>query len=112
MAFVEDVSRDDVEQGGVSVAVEVDGEPRRVAVYVVDGEPRGFADVCPHAGAPLSEGGVRDGVLRCPRHGAAFDVESGEPTDQPSNPASRPLELYDVGFVDGGVELTPQADSG
>lgn len=104
MAFVEDVSREDLEDG-VAVDVEIDGEFRRVALFQVDGEPRGFGDVCPHAGASLSGGGVGDGVLRCPRHGAAFDVDSGEPLDVPANPAAEPVELYDVEFVDGGVEV-------
>lgn len=104
MTFVEGVAREDVE-GGVAVDVEVDGELRRVALLLVDGEPRCYGDVCPHAGASLSGGGVRADVLRCPRHGAAFDVDSGEPLDQPSNPASEPVDVYDVEFVDGGVEV-------
>lgn len=110
MTFVDGVSREDVE-GGVAVEVEMDGEIRRVAIFLVDGEPRGFADVCPHAAASLSEGGVREGALRCPRHGAAFDVDSGRPLDSPANPASEPVTLYDVELVEDGVEVTRGEDS-
>src|ERR671910_3177130 len=39
-------------------------------------------DECTHQGGPLGEGDlVDDGVLRCPWHGARFDVRTGEVLD-------------------------------
>ena len=41
---------------------------------------RAYRNLCPHAGAPVCEGTVRDGprpVLRCPWHDWDFDLASG-----------------------------------
>lgn len=48
-------------------------------VEVVDetGRVHRFAPWCPHAGAALDDGWVADGALVCPRHGWAFDLETG-----------------------------------
>lgn len=46
----------------------------------MDGREFPWRDVCPHMGAPLSEGryDAKRGVLVCPWHGYEFDAESGE----------------------------------
>lgn len=49
-----------------------------VAVFQVDGAVHIVADVCPHAGARLSDGDLDRSVLTCPRHGSQFDVSTGE----------------------------------
>jgi len=33
-------------------------------------------DVCSHDGQPLTEGPVQDCAIRCPRHGARFDLRT------------------------------------
>lgn len=38
---------------------------------------RAFADRCPHADWPLSEGELKDGVLQCIGHGWQFDINTG-----------------------------------
>ena len=61
-------------------------------------------DVCPHLGAALSEGRVRDGRLVCPWHGLSFGAE---PCD-----GYRPLATFDDGRLawvrldDAGEALT------
>lgn len=50
-----------------------------------DGHARAFRDLCPHRGAKLSMGGVRDGKLMCPYHGFLYDG-SGRCTYIPSQP--------------------------
>jgi nitrite reductase/ring-hydroxylating ferredoxin subunit len=42
-----------------------------------DGTTVAFDRFCPHEGADLSRGHVRDGVLYCPWHNLAFDLETG-----------------------------------
>ena len=39
--------------------------------YVLDG-------VCTHRGGDLSRGRIEGGTVRCPRHGAVFDLRNGE----------------------------------
>lgn len=50
---------------------------RRLALYRLNGEYFATSDVCPHQGAPLSEGCVVDGYIECPLHFALFDIRTG-----------------------------------
>lgn len=63
---------------GVEVVVVLDGA--RLAVV---------RDVCPHMGAPLSEGTycAKDATLRCPWHGYVFSVATGEFVSNPIDPS-------------------------
>jgi len=100
--FVEATPFEDVRDGGVCVTLEIDGSLRRVALFHdEDGdEVHALDDTCTHAGASLSEGGVRDGTVRCPRHGAPFDLRTGEALGYP---ASEDLRTYETKVEDGVV---------
>jgi nitrite reductase/ring-hydroxylating ferredoxin subunit len=75
MAFVKVANLSDVPTGEF-ISVEVDGEP--VALYNVDGNIYATRDECTHDGETLS-GGTMDGLcVVCPRHGAKFDITTGE----------------------------------
>lgn len=50
-------------------------------------------DVCTHDGAPLDQGRLEGCTIVCPRHGATFDVRSGEAL---TLPAIMPLRTYTV----------------
>jgi len=41
-------------------------------------------DLCSHDGAELSDGDLVDGEIQCARHGARFDLESGNATRMPA----------------------------
>lgn len=57
--------------------VKVDG---RDMLLVKSGEwVRLFRNRCPHDGSPMHKGRVDSGVIRCPKHGICFSLESGEP---------------------------------
>jgi 3-phenylpropionate/trans-cinnamate dioxygenase ferredoxin subunit len=73
-----------------------------VAVANIDGEFCAFADICTHDGGPLVEGDLEGQVVTCPRHGARFDVCTG---DVLSLPAVVPLPTYEVRTVDGEVQV-------
>jgi 3-phenylpropionate/trans-cinnamate dioxygenase ferredoxin component len=36
------------------------------------------ADLCTHDNGPLGEGELIDGQIECPRHGARFDIKTGQ----------------------------------
>lgn len=57
-------------------------------------------DVCTHDGGPLGEGKLLGYEIECPRHGAHFDVRTGEAL---TLPATRPVNAYRVRVEDGQV---------
>ena len=66
------------------------------------GSLHAVADLCPHALQPLEGGRLRGATLRCPRHGACFDLTNG----QPVNPVTdRSLTLFAVRVHDGRIEV-------
>jgi 3-phenylpropionate/trans-cinnamate dioxygenase ferredoxin subunit len=75
-------------------------EDRPVALCNVDGEFHAFEDVCTHAFAYLSEGGMEGDRIKCPLHGARFDVRTGKPK---SLPAVKPVPKHEVKVEDGYV---------
>lgn len=46
----------------------------------VDGQTYSYLDYCPHKGRVITSEGflIVDGRIRCPFHGAEFDIKSGE----------------------------------
>ncbi len=76
---------------GEKKIVEVDGT--LVVVINLDGEYYAIEDVCTHDGGPLGEGRLEGDQIICPRHGARFDVRSG---DALTLPAFEPVPTYEV----------------
>jgi len=52
---------------------------RRVALFNIAGKLHAMDDVCPHAGASLAAGPLRDTCIMCPLHAIKFDVTTGQP---------------------------------
>jgi 3-phenylpropionate/trans-cinnamate dioxygenase ferredoxin subunit len=75
-----------------------------VGVYNVGGELRALEDRCSHDDGPLCEGDwdPEEGVVVCPRHGANFDIRTGEPL---TLPAFEPVETYPVRVEAGLIEV-------
>jgi 3-phenylpropionate/trans-cinnamate dioxygenase ferredoxin subunit len=70
---------------------------RRIALFNAGGEFYAIDDVCTHDGGPLAEGDLEGYQIICPRHGARFDIRSGEVL---SFPAVVPIPAYRV-LVEG-----------
>jgi len=49
-----------------------------LAIFNVDGQLSCIEDLCTHDGGNLVEGDLIGRVVTCPRHGAKFDVITGE----------------------------------
>ena len=89
------------------------GEARRVVIddqalllCLVDGAPRAVSDVCPHNGAQLSDGLIRDGCVTCPSHLWRFSLVDGT---RQGTPEVR-IRVYDVRVADDGwieVDVPP-----
>jgi 3-phenylpropionate/trans-cinnamate dioxygenase ferredoxin subunit len=89
--------------------VRVDVAGRRVALFRIGSTVRAIADRCSHAEASLAEGEVVDGTVECPRHGAGFDLETGDPT---CLPATEPVSVFPAEIVDGDVYLILGPEAG
>lgn len=72
----------------------------RVALYNSGGTFYAIGDACTHAGGILSSGEFGGEYVQCARHGAEFEVKTG---DALTPPARGPVPRYDVKVEDGGV---------
>lgn len=90
MAYVKAARVSDVPPGRVKF-FEVGDED--VALCNLDGEIHAIANVCTHDGGPLAEGYLLGDEIECPRHGARFNVRTGEVK---TLPAIIPIPTYRV----------------
>ncbi|MFN3705678.1 MAG: Rieske (2Fe-2S) protein [Thermoflexales bacterium] len=75
---------------GTITAVYIDETP--VALTRVGERVFAFGNVCTHDDGPLHEGHIEDNCAVCPRHGARFDLITGQPTF----PAVARIPIYEV----------------
>lgn len=92
LAAVDEVAPGEIQQYKV--------EDRFVALCNVNGEFHAFEDICTHQFSHLSEGEFTGSEVKCPLHGAKFDVTSGAAK---SLPAVKPVPIHEVKVEDGYV---------
>ena len=82
----------------------VAGASLYVGVYNCNGKLYALEDRCSHDDGPLCEGEWDEDMCRviCPRHGSAFDLETGTPL---SLPAYEPVATFPVTVEDGVVQV-------
>jgi 3-phenylpropionate/trans-cinnamate dioxygenase ferredoxin subunit len=78
-------------QPGMTTTVAVDGQ--EVMLCNVDGVIYAIEDICTHDGGALDQGFLEGCEIECPRHGARFDVRTGEAVRLP---AVMPVRSYTV----------------
>ncbi len=61
-------------------------------------------DVCTHDGQPLTDGPIDGTAITCPRHGARFDICTGQVLCMP---ATEPITTFLVEVRDGAVFAKP-----
>lgn len=92
MAFIELIKLHQLHEG-LRQMVRVSG--RECILIHEQGQTRLIVNACPHAGAPLTQGSINNGVIRCARHGMTFDLLSGKPLSQG---CERSLEFIPLSF--------------
>ena len=98
--FVPVVREDEVPAGEVKV---VHARDKSLALgHCDDGTWGAIDNVCTHDGGVLGEGELEDCLVECPRHGARFDLSTGEVR---ALPAVFPVNAYPVRVVNGVVEV-------
>jgi 3-phenylpropionate/trans-cinnamate dioxygenase ferredoxin subunit len=86
---------------GERLFVEVDDQT--IVIFNIAGKLFAIEDVCSHDNGPLGDGEVEDEVeIVCPRHGARFDLRTGEAI---TYPAVTDIPAYPVRVVDGIIEV-------
>ena len=96
------VATTDELQPGDRKAVFVDDEP--VLLVRIDDDYFCVADVCTHDGQPLGDGPIADRQITCTRHGARFDLTTG---DALCMPATESVAVYSVRMDDGQIQVKP-----
>ena len=99
MAFAKVCKLADVPAGTVMV---YEVEDREIAVCNVGGDLYAIDNVCTHDEGSLDQGELLDYEVECPRHGARFDVRSGEVTEAP---AVMPVDTFPVRVQGDDVEV-------
>jgi 3-phenylpropionate/trans-cinnamate dioxygenase ferredoxin subunit len=59
-------------------------EDRFVVVFHTDRQFYALDDCCTHDGGPLGEGCLEGFQIACPRHGARFDIRTGQALTMPA----------------------------
>jgi len=75
MEFVRVASTTEVPIGKMK---KVNVRGKDVLIVNVNGAHCALNNACPHSGGSLAEGTLNGSVITCPRHGAQFDVKTGE----------------------------------
>ncbi|MGA3036478.1 MAG: non-heme iron oxygenase ferredoxin subunit [Vulcanimicrobiaceae bacterium] len=96
--MAEPVARKSEIADGSTKRVDVNGQS--VLLCNVAGEIFAIEDVCTHDGGPLDEGELMGDRIMCPRHGAFFDVKTG---DALTLPAIVPVQTYKVRTADDNI---------
>ena len=73
-----------------------------IAIFNIDGKYYAIEDMCTHDGETLAGGEIEGCEIICPRHGARFDITTGEVL---SEPAYEDLETFPVRVEDGMVQV-------
>ena len=78
----------------------VDGE--EILIVNVEGKYYAMRNKCTHRGGDLSKGSLSGKVVKCPRHGAKFDVTTGEVA---AGPAKKSEQTYEAKVEGNNIML-------
>lgn len=85
---------------GERLFVEID--EKKIVIFNVGGNIFAIGDVCSHDSGPLGDGEVEGMDVICPRHGARFDIKTGQAL---LLPAVEDIPAYPVRIKDGMIEI-------
>ncbi|MBN1856796.1 MAG: Rieske 2Fe-2S domain-containing protein [Dehalococcoidia bacterium] len=89
MALVTVAKKKEISEGTM-LGVEAAG--KKLLIAHVGGEFHAIDAVCSHMKGDLAKGELKNGIVKCPRHGAQYDVTTGK-------------LVKDVGFAAKGINL-------
>jgi 3-phenylpropionate/trans-cinnamate dioxygenase ferredoxin subunit len=81
----------------------VDIDEHNIVVFNIAGKLYAIADLCSHDDGPLGDGELEsDYEIKCPRHGAIFDIRNGKAK---TLPAIIDIPAYPIRINGGKVEV-------
>ena len=99
MGFTKICKLDEVPLGTAKV-VQLIG--REISVWNVRGQIYAIDNICTHDEEALDQGELIGCEVECPRHGARFDVRSGQVTE---GPAVSPVDKFSVRVLGEDIEI-------
>jgi len=81
LEYVTIASTDEI-RNGERLILDVAGN--LIAVFNIAGRYYAIADICSHDDGPVAEGEIDGQEIECPRHGARFDLETGQALTLPA----------------------------
>ena len=96
----------DMKDGEMREVVMDEEGKKKVLLVRSDGEYYAMGPKCTHFGAPLVKGSLRNGHVRCPWHGACFNIKTGDIEDYPGLDC---VPSYTVS-IQGGNKVYIRAD--
>ena len=97
--FIQIASENEMEDGD---RLFIELEDKTIILMAADGEYYAVRDVCTHDDGPLGDGDLDGCQLICPRHGARFDIRTGEAL---TLPAVVDIPVFPVRVVKGIIEV-------
>ena len=85
---------------GERLFIEMDG--KSIVIFNLAGQLFAIADLCTHDDGPLGDGDLEGYNIVCPRHGAEFDIRTGQAVQMP---AVVDIPAYPVKVLDGNIWL-------
>lgn len=75
---------------------------RSIVIFNIAGKLFAIGDICSHDEGPLGDADLDDYEIVCPRHGARFDIRTGEVTRLP---AGTDIPAYPVRVLNNMIEV-------
>jgi len=86
-------------KNGNTSSIEI--EEKNLGLFLSKGKIFAYQNMCPHKGAPLTEGEIKDGLVICPWHGWQLELNSGQMRNNPKIC----LKSYPAKISDGEIFL-------
>jgi 3-phenylpropionate/trans-cinnamate dioxygenase ferredoxin component len=77
-------------------------DEKQIVLFNLAGNLYALGDVCSHDDGPVGDGDIEGFEIICPRHGARFDIRTGQAL---LLPAAIDIPAYPIRVVDGMIEV-------
>jgi 3-phenylpropionate/trans-cinnamate dioxygenase ferredoxin component len=95
--FIKACDEKEIPEGRAKI-FEINNRPIAIARW--EGKIYALDNICTHDGGSLGEGDLVKGQIQCPRHGARFELKTGQVTRMP---AVFGIGIYEVKIENGEI---------